>query len=149
MPFSFYDDPAIGSRGHAPSFSIEGDLGNGGGATGKDGGGNPPRERSFSQIFDTPGAGGENLFGELGDDAVNEFRGHAFSIDGNDDWKAPVTYPSIIDDGADPVVWRYFITWNETKYNADNTKGWEATKSNDESETPTKYNWNGTAWVSE
>ena len=32
---------------------------------------------------------------------------------------------------------------------ADNTKGWEATKSNDESETPTVYDWNGTAWVSE
>ena len=41
------------------------------------------------------------------------------------------------------------ISWNETKYQADNTKGWEATKSNDESETPTKYDWNGTAWVSE
>ena len=38
-----------------------------------------------------------------------------------------------------------FITWNDTKYQA-NTKGWEATKSNDESETPTKYDWNGTAW---
>ena len=35
------------------------------------------------------------------------------------------------------------------KYNADNTKGWEAIKSNDTSETPTKYDWNGTAWVSE
>jgi hypothetical protein len=43
----------------------------------------------------------------------------------------------------------YMISWNETKYQADNTTGWEATKSNDESETPTKYNWNGTAWVSE
>ena len=32
--------------------------------------------------------------------------------------------------------WRYIIKWNETKYNADNTTGWEATKSNDESETP-------------
>ena len=43
---------------------------------------------------------------------------------------------------------RYFILWNETKYNADNTTGWEATKSNDEAETPTTYDWNGTAWVS-
>ena len=31
----------------------------------------------------------------------------------------------------------YIISWNEDKYNADNTKGWEATKSNDEAETPT------------
>lgn len=83
MPFSFYDDPAIGSRGHAPSFSIEGDLGNGGGATGKDGGGNPPRERTFSQIFDTTN---DNLFGDLGDDAGAEFHNsfHSGSIDVTD-----------------------------------------------------------------
>ena len=73
----------------------------------------------------------------------------SWSLDTNDDWQAPITYPTITDDGADPVVWFYNVTWNEEKYNADNTKGWEATKSNDESETPTKYNWNGTAWVSE
>ena len=64
-------------------------------------------------------------------------------------WDAPITYPSVTDDGADPVVWRYLISWNDTKYQADNTKGWEAIKSNDTSETPTKYDWNGTAWVSE
>jgi len=73
----------------------------------------------------------------------------SWSLDGNDDWQAPITHPTITDDGADPVVWRYMIKWNETKYNADNSTGWEATKSNDESETPTVYNWNGTAWVSE
>ena len=73
----------------------------------------------------------------------------SWSLDSNDDWQAPITYPSITNDGADPVVWSYNISWNETKYNADNSTGWEATKSNDESETPTVYNWNGTAWVSE
>ena len=69
----------------------------------------------------------------------------SWSLDASDDWQAPITYPTITEEGD--VM--YVITWNETKYNADNTKGWEATKSNDESETPTKYNWNGTAWVSE
>jgi len=73
----------------------------------------------------------------------------SWALDGNDDWQAPITRPTITDDGADPVVWRYIINWNETKYDADNSTGWEATKSNDESETPTKYAWNGTAWVSE
>jgi hypothetical protein len=72
----------------------------------------------------------------------------SWSLNDNDDWTSPITYPSIVDDGADPRVWRYLISWNETKYNADNTKGWEATKSNDEAETPTVYDWNGTAWVS-
>ena len=37
-----------------------------------------------------------------------------------------ITYPSVIDDGQDPVVFTYDITWNEAGYQADNTKGWEA-----------------------
>ena len=69
----------------------------------------------------------------------------SWSLDASDDWQAPITYPSITKDGD---VF-YNISWNETKYQADNSTGWEATKSNDESETPTKYNWNGSAWVSE
>ena len=73
----------------------------------------------------------------------------SWTLDGSDDWHAPITYPSVVDDGNDTPTWFYRIKWNETKYTADNTTGWEATKSNDESETPTKYNWNGTAWVSE
>ena len=72
----------------------------------------------------------------------------SWSLDSNDDWQAPITYPTITDDGADPSVWRYIIRWNDTKYQADNTKGWEATKSDDTAETPTVYDWNGTAWVS-
>ena len=73
----------------------------------------------------------------------------SWSFDANDDWQSPITYPSIINDGQETPEWRYLISWNETKYNADNTKGWEAFKSNDTSETPTIYDWNGTAWVSE
>ena len=67
-------------------------------------------------------------------------------------WDAPITYPSVTDDGADPVVWNWSITWNETAYQADNTKGWKATKSNVDgsahSDTAT-YDWNGSAWVAE
>ena len=67
-------------------------------------------------------------------------------------WDAPITYPSVTDDGADPVVWKWSITWNETAYQADNTKGWEGTKFNvdgtDHSDTAT-YDWNGTAWVAQ
>jgi len=61
-------------------------------------------------------------------------------------WVAPITYPSVTDDGQDPVVFEYIITWNETGYQADNTKGWEAVKSNDAGETI--HDWNGSAWVS-
>ena len=38
---------------------------------------------------------------------------------------------SVVDDGQGPVVWTYDITWNEAGYQADNTKGWKGTKSND------------------
>jgi len=63
-------------------------------------------------------------------------------------WDAPITYPSVTDDGADPVVWTYSIYWDEAAYQADNTKGWKATKSNDEADPKTVYDWNGSAWVS-
>ena len=68
----------------------------------------------------------------------------SWSLNGDDDWAAPITDPSVTSGSG----FTYFISWNETKYNADNTKGWEATKSNDTAETPTVYDWNGTAWVS-
>jgi hypothetical protein len=71
----------------------------------------------------------------------------SWSLDANDDWQPPITYPTITDDGATPPIWIYVIKWNETKYQADNTKGWEAFKSNDEGETPIKYDWNGTSWI--
>ena len=62
-------------------------------------------------------------------------------------WVAPITYPSVLDDGQDPVVFTYNITWNEAGYQADNTKGWEATKSNDSADPKTIHDWNGSAWV--
>ncbi len=69
----------------------------------------------------------------------------SWSLDGSDDWQAPITYPSTTSGSG----FTYNISWNETKYNANNNTGWEATKSNDDAETKTVYNWNGSAWVSE
>ena len=63
-------------------------------------------------------------------------------------WQAPITYPSVIDDGQDPVVFRYEISWNESGYQADNSKGWEATNSIDSGDPATIHDWNGSAWVS-
>ena len=68
----------------------------------------------------------------------------SWSLDGSDDWQAPITYPSVISGSG----FDYFIRWNETKYQANNNTGWEATKSNDTAETPTVYDWNGSAWTS-
>ncbi len=73
----------------------------------------------------------------------------SWSLDADDNWQAPITYPTVSSEGEGENTVRYLISWNDTKYQADNSKGWEATKSNDEAETPTVYDWNGTAWVSE
>ena len=62
-------------------------------------------------------------------------------------WDSPITYPSVIDDGEDTPVWTYSITWNESGYQANNAKGWEATKSNDSADPQTIHDWNGSAWV--
>ena len=63
-------------------------------------------------------------------------------------WVAPITFPSVTDDGQDPVVFEYVISWNETGYQANNAKGWEAVKSNDAGDPATIHDWNGSAWVS-
>jgi hypothetical protein len=106
------------------------------------------KQTSYNHNFRKQYAG----IGMVYDPAKNKFLGaqpHAsWSLDDNDDWQAPITYPTITDDGQSPNVWRYLIVWNETKYNADNSKGWEATKTDDTAETPTVYDWNGTSWVS-
>ena len=62
-------------------------------------------------------------------------------------WVSPIAYPSVIDDGESTPSWRYEISWNESGYQADNTKGWEATKSNDTADPKTIHDWNGSAWV--
>jgi hypothetical protein len=102
------------------------------------------KQTSYNHNFRKQYAG----IGFVYDSTKDKFLGQqpfaSWSLNDDDDWVAPITYPSITKDGDD----YYFISWNEDKYNADNTKGWEATKSNDEAETPTVYDWNGTAWVS-
>ena len=62
-------------------------------------------------------------------------------------WDSPITYPSVTDDGQDPVVFTYEISWDEALYQGDNTKGWIATKSNDSADPKTVHDWNGSAWV--
>jgi len=59
-------------------------------------------------------------------------------------WDCPITYPSVVDGSG----FTYLISWNETGYQADNSKGWEATKSNDSGDPATIHDWNGSAWIS-
>ena len=107
------------------------------------------KQTSYNNNFRKQYAGIGMVYDPVKDKFISQQPHASWSLDSEDNWQAPIAYPTITDDGEDPVVWSYSISWNETKYNADNTTGWEAIKSNDESETPTKYNWNGSAWVSE
>ena len=107
------------------------------------------KQTSYNHNFRKQYAGIGYVYNASKDKFLNRQPHASWSLDSNDDWQAPITYPSVTDDGQETPEWYYRISWNETKYQADNTKGWEATKSNDTSETPTKYNWNGSAWVSE
>jgi len=103
------------------------------------------KQTSYNNNFRKQYAGIGSIYDPVKDKFLSQQPHASWSLDSSDDWQAPITYPTVTEEGDV----RYMISWNETKYNADNTQGWEATKSNDESETPTKYNWNGTAWVSE
>ena len=107
------------------------------------------KQTSYNHNFRKQYAGIGMVYDPVKDKFLGQQPYASWSLDDNDDWQAPIEYPSITGDGQAESEWHYMILWNEDKYNADNTKGWEATISNDESETPTKYNWNGTAWVSE
>ena len=103
------------------------------------------KQTSYNNNFRKQYAGPGMVYDQSKDKFLAPQPHASWSLDDNDDWQAPVTYPTVTEEGDV----KYIISWNETKYNADNTKGWEAIKSNDESETPTKYDWNGTAWESE
>ena len=107
------------------------------------------KQTSYNNNFRKQYAGIGDIYDPVKDKFLGQQPYASWSLDDNDDWQAPITYPSVTDDGQETPEWLYSISWNETKYQADNTQGWEAIKSNDTSETPTKYNWNGSAWVSE
>ena len=106
------------------------------------------KQTSYNHNFRKQYAGMGMTYDSAKDKFINAQPHASWSLDSNDDWQAPIAYPTILDDGQDPIVWRWVISWDESAYQADNSKGWEATKSNDEAETKTIYDWNGTAWVS-
>ena len=114
-------------------------------------GGGTWKQTSYNNNFRKQYAGIGMIYNASKNKFLNKQPYASWALDGSDDWQAPITYPSVIDDGEDREnrVWYYVISWNETKYNADNDTGWEAIKSNDDAETKTVYNWNGSAWVSE
>lgn len=65
-------------------------------------------------------------------------------------WEPPIDFPTILDDGQDPVVFIWSFNWYEADYQADNTKGWKAIKNNGDGSDHTdtnEYYWDGSAWT--
>jgi len=111
-------------------------------------GGGTWKQTSYNNNFRKQYAGVDMVYNASKNKFLSPQPYASWALNDSDDWQPPITYPSVIDDDEDTPSWTYKISWNETKYNADNDTGWEATKSNDSAETKTVYNWNGSAGVS-
>ena len=66
---------------------------------------------------------------------------NSWALDANDDWQAPVTYPTITTYGSNDPLDRYMISWDEAG------QKWTATDSEDPQN---NFNWDASAlaWVS-
>ena len=65
------------------------------------------------------------------------------------EWDAPISHPLVINEGSGESLVAYNIYWDEDAYQANNTKGWKMTKSNDTSDPKTVYDWNGSSLIEE
>ena len=109
------------------------------------------KQTSYNNNFRKQYAGKGDVYDPVKDKFLGPQPYASWSLDSNDDWQPPIAMPPIIDASQDQESpeWVYFISWNDAKYQADNTKGWQGTKSNDEEETKAIYDWNGTTWQPE
>ena len=80
------------------------------------------KQTSYNNNFRKQYAGIGFVYDSTKDKFLNRQPHASWSLDDNDDWQAPITYPSITDDGQAEPEWVYVISWNDTKYQADNTK---------------------------
>lgn len=70
----------------------------------------------------------------------------SWSLDSDDDWQAPITYPTVTTYTEDSETHSYNIYWDEDAYDADNTDGWKAKKPTDTADPQTVFSWDGSAW---
>ena len=83
------------------------------------------KQTSYNHNFRKKYAGIGDIYDPVKDKFLSPQPHKSWSLDSNDDWQAPIDKPSIIDDGQAEPEWRYNISWNDKKYQADNTQGWE------------------------
>ena len=78
-------------------------------------GGGTWKQTSYNHNFRKQFAGIGMTYDATKDKFISAQPHASWALDGNDDWQAPITKPS---DGK-------IYAWNETAYQADNTKGWD------------------------
>jgi hypothetical protein len=97
------------------------------------------KQTSYNNNFRKQYAGKGYTFDAAKDKFISPQPFASWALDGNDDWQAPVTYPTVTEYG-DPAK-KYFISWDE-----DNQR-WIAT---DQEDPENNFNWDASAlaWVS-
>ena len=99
------------------------------------------KQTSYNNNFRKQYCGKGYTFDSAKDKFISPQPFTSWALDGNDDWQAPVTYPTITTYGSSDPLDRYNISWNE-----ENLK-WTATDSEDP---VNNFNWDasGLTWVS-
>ena len=82
------------------------------------------KQTSYNHNFRKQYAGIGYVYDSTKDKFLTQQPFASWSLDDNDDWQAPITYPSVVDDGADPVVWRYFHTIRNNTSRLFNYRWW-------------------------
>ena len=75
------------------------------------------KQTSYNNKFRKQFAGKGMTYDATKDKFISPQPHASWALDGNDDWQAPLAKPSDYDTKE--------YQWNETAYQADNTKGWE------------------------
>jgi len=97
------------------------------------------KQTSYSGSFRKQYAGVGYTYDATKDKFISIKPFSSWSLDSNDDWQAPVTYPSVTEISSNTVL----ISWNE-----DNEKWLGKTYTGDDGETITNYEWDAsnTQW---
>ena len=98
-------------------------------------GGTAWKQTSYNNNFRKQYAGIGHTYDASKDKFISPKPFASWSLDSNDDWQAPVTYPSVTEISSNLVL----ITWDE-----DNQKWLGKTYTGDDRETITNYQWDAT-----
>ena len=106
------------------------------------------KQTSYNHNFRKQYAGKGYTFDFAKDKFISTQPYQSWTLDGNDDWKAPVAYPTIVTYDGDK---RYSISWDEEnlKWVARDEGVWNASTESYDTE-PANFNWDASAlaWVS-